>query len=427
MNRIVLLSIVLCSLLFGAGCRRENKAASSAEEKPLRALDPAIEATTVEALMALGYVEAAEDTPPGARLGILKHDADLAFQGFTYMTSTAGACSSQLVDMDGKVLRSWKHEPCMGWDNSVLLPTGEVLAVHKYTVKHRTSNKMAKARRLIKFSWDGEIVWEKEIVAHHDVGLTPSNRIAVLTRHVHLVPEIHPDVPIRDHFITILNQKGKVVESVSIAEIMLRSPDVYTIKKRPPRKKQGEMQVELIHANTVEWMDDDALAKKHPIYAKTNVLICMRAQDSVAIIDWKKKKIVWTWGRNVLSGPHDSTVLENGNILIFDNGLKRKRSRIVELDPIAKKIVWEYKGPDDDPFFTGSMGASQRLENGSTLITVSGSARVFEVTADGEIVWDFLNPNLNDEGKPVAISRARRFAGSPDAPEGMILPSGLID
>ncbi|MFH1434984.1 MAG: arylsulfotransferase family protein, partial [Pseudomonadota bacterium] len=415
MNRSAVLPIVLCSLLFGPGCRRESRPAPPAEEKPLRALDPAIESTTVEALMALGYVEAAEDAPPGAKLGVLKHDADLAFQGFTYMTSTAGACSSQLVDMDGKVVRSWKHEPCMEWDNSVLLPTGEVLAVHKYPVKRRTSDEMAGARRLIKFSWDGGIVWERQIAAHHDVGLTPSNRIAVLTRHVHLIPKIHPDVPVRDHFITILDQKGKVVESASITQIMLRSPDVYTIKKRPPRMKQGQMQVELVHANAVEWMDDDDLAKKHPIYAKTNVLICMRAQDSVAIIDWKKKKIVWTWGRNVLSGPHDSTVLENGNILIFDNGLKHKRSRVVELDPVAKKIVWEYKGPDDNPFFTGSMGASQRLENGNTLITVSGSARVFEVTPGGRIAWEYLNPILNDAGKPVAVSRARRFAGSPGA------------
>src|SRR4030043_144112 len=62
----------------------------------------------------------------------------------------------------------------------------------------------------------------------------------------------------------------------------------------------------------------------------------------------------WNWGEeNDLAHQHDATLLDNGNILIFDNGLHRKRmpqhySRIVEVNPKTEKIEWEYKA--DPPY-----------------------------------------------------------------------------
>jgi hypothetical protein len=38
------------------------------------------------------------------------------------------------------------------------------------------------------------------------------------------------------------------------------------------------------------------------------------------------------------------------------------------------------------------MGSSQRLSNGNTLIIESNDGRAFEVTAEGEVVWEFYNP-----------------------------------
>ena len=43
------------------------------------------------------------------------------------------------------------------------------------------------------------------------------------------------------------------------------------------------------------------------------------------------------------------------------------------------------------------MGGNQRLPNGNTLITESCSGRVFEITKDGRIVWEFYNPNIKTE------------------------------
>ena len=122
--------------------------------------------------------------------------------------------------------------------------------------------------------------------------------------------------------------------------------------------------------------------------------------------------MVWSWGRGKLSGPHDATMLSNGNVLVFDNGLRSKSSRIVEVDPRTNEIVWSYQDPNPQSFFSSHRGAAQRLPNGNTLITDSGGGRAFEVTADGEIVWTFVNPNRDEDGSRVVIVRMRRVQPS---------------
>ena len=58
------------------------------------------------------------------------------------------------------------------------------------------------------------------------------------------------------------------------------------------------------------------------------ILVCVRNQDLLAIVDWSEKRLLWAWGPGELSGPHDATLLPNGNVLAFDNGLGRDWSRV---------------------------------------------------------------------------------------------------
>ena len=57
------------------------------------------------------------------------------------------------------------------------------------------------------------------------------------------------------------------------------------------------------------------------------------------------------------------------------------------------RIEWEYRGDHERPFYTKWCGSSARLPNGNTLITESDDGRAFEVTREGEIVWEFYNPH----------------------------------
>jgi hypothetical protein len=81
-------------------------------------------------------------------------------------------------------------------------------------------------------------------------------------------------------------------------------------------------------------------------------------------------------------------------------------SRVVEFNPKTLEVVWEYKNtvrypaagvctkpPDGDfRFFSLFISSAQRLPNGNTLIDEGASGRVFEVTPDKKVVWEFVNP-----------------------------------
>ena len=99
-------------------------------------------------------------------------------------------------------------------------------------------------------------------------------------------------------------------------------------------------------------------------------------------------------------------MLADGHILVFDNGTHRGSSRVLEIDPTTRKVVWKYEGAPEQPFFSKWRGGNQRLENGNTVICESERGRVFEVTREGEIVWEFWNPEIVDGSR----KRIYRFA-----------------
>ena len=101
----------------------------------------------------------------------------------------------------------------------------------------------------------------------------------------------------------------------------------------------------------------------------------------------------------------------------------RMYSRILEINPVTKQIVWEFKQPklsedlngdgkilgNEKLFFSNLMSGMQRLPNGNTLICESDPGRVFEVTKLGKVVWEYSPPWLKAEGMfGGAIYRAYR-------------------
>ena len=101
-------------------------------------------------------------------------------------------------------------------------------------------------------------------------------------------------------------------------------------------------------------------------------------------------------------------MVENGNILIFDNGVERKYSRVIEIDPVTETIEWEYVADPPKSFYTFEKGSAQRLPNGNTLICDGDNGRAFEVTRRGEIVWEWLNPEFL-QGRRLQVYRMMRL------------------
>ena len=73
----------------------------------------------------------------------------------------------------------------------------------------------------------------------------------------------------------------------------------------------------------------------------------------------------------------------------------------------------------DDFFFSPFISNAQRLPNGNTLITEGSDGRIFEVTAEHEIVWEYICPYKGTVGMPMNwVYRAYRvpYEWVPQAP-----------
>ena len=80
-------------------------------------------------------------------------------------------------------------------------------------------------------------------------------------------------------------------------------------------------------------------------------MISLRNVNVIAIISKDTREIVWSWKTGGSVGQHTTRMLENGNILFFENGgqTRNNYSRVIELNPVDKRIVRIYKG---DPLKT---------------------------------------------------------------------------
>jgi len=162
--------------------------------------------------------------------------------------------------------------------------------------------------------------------------------------------------------------------------------------------------------NTCEILKDNPLAKKDSRFQEGNVIFSYNALDIIGIIDYPTGEIVWAWGYGILDGQHTPTMLDNGNLLIFDNGTNRGWSRVIELNPLTEEIVWEYHAEPKEDFYTKEMGNNFKLPNGNILICESMKNRIFEITPDGEVVWDFISTFHEITGGGIGIYRAYRYS-----------------
>jgi hypothetical protein len=98
-----------------------------------------------------------------------------------------------------------------------------------------------------------------------------------------------------------------------------------------------------------------------------------------------------------------------GHLLIFDNGgTPRPYSRIVEVAPVMDadgnyqlpageaapaEVVWTYTADPVEDFYSPLISGAKRQPNGNTLITEGLNGRIFEVTTEDEIVWEYYLPS----------------------------------
>lgn len=358
-------------------------------------------------LEALGYVDTARADNPDER-GVTARSAT-ADPGLN-LYSTRRLANAVLTDMDGEVVHQWTVEegrrPVTSWMHVEPLPNGDLLSISRDHFVSRHDFRSA-------------LLWRTAVRAHHDLAVRRDGHILVLTRsRGHLTHE-GSRLPILTDGIAVLSPSGAVVTQHELLPLL--RPHVSGSRLDAIRERLATAPTDLVrpggladvlHANSITILHRPI----EGVAPEGSLLLSFRALSRVAIVSADVSALLWIWGQGELDGQHDATQLANGRILMFDNGLRRGDSRVVEVDARTGAVTWSWSDPG---VFTRLRGGAQGLPNGNVLITESDRGRALEITRSGERVWEFWNPSVEGSGdgaQRATIYRLNRFPRSFFAP-----------
>jgi hypothetical protein len=406
---LMLVSIAIS--LLGAG---ESQADESLPQSAPEETRPST--SRAERLRALGYLEYAPeaDATDGEDGGVTLFDPARAQPGHNLVVSSL-ECAARLLDMAGVVLHVWRQSDCGRWFSAESLSDGDLVVNGR--LRPPSPDRRAQPERFTaRIAPDGAVRWLRRMRSHHQIDFTPQHEVLVMTealveadRFERTGLPFDREVRIHENPLHWLAADGELLDTLSLFDAALAGGTDFDFAGTAAMH-EGAAHLGVFHANSAYMMDQPHLVGADDLHAPDNVLVTSRNQDRVFIISRSRRSLVWQWGKGELSRPHDGTWLANGNILVFDNGVDRQASRVVEVDPVQRKIIWQYPGAGGEPFYSAARGQAQRLANGNTLIVVSQAGMALEVTGSGEIVWRYRSPPAGTTARRPALVSLRRYS-----------------
>jgi hypothetical protein len=295
------------------------------------------------ALVALPYLSWSEDEADPEKLGVTLWDEEKAWAGFNLFTNDTN--EAYLMDMRGRRVHTWAlgaaYSHCEHFE---LLTDGEIVAV-------------CVGEALVKLDRDSNVVWSLSRPVHHDVAVLEDGSFIVPRRGklreyrgrrvgFDALMWVADNGEIFDHWRT-WNHLGELQQ-------YHRSTPLDEPHAGPLLKKGHDY----YHLNTVEVLPDTPVGRQDQRFRAGNILICLRNVNLILILDRDGREVVWAWGADDLEMPHMPTMLSDGNILVYDNGVWSGRTRVVELNPVSEQIVWVYEGEPLESFFSKRRGSN---------------------------------------------------------------------
>jgi hypothetical protein len=349
------------------------------------------------------------------QLGLVYRDEEKSFDGYT-LFSNARAHHADLLDHCGRIVHQWHHPD--GIQHVKWLPNGHLLVQTLPPEKAEGLEHIGgSAGRLLELDHDSNVLWAyDDAYMHHDYQrLANGNTLIVRWEKIPTdvsarvqgghVAATDPDWMWGD-MVREIDESGATVRDWRTWEHL--SFDQHVICPLETRK-------EWTHLNSIELTHDG------------NWLLSFRLTNTVVIVDAVTGDVRWRWGADVLSHQHHASALDDTHMLIFDNGCHRRGaptfSQVIELDTSTREVSWRYIAEPILAFFSHMVSGCQRLPNGNTFITEGASGRLFEVTPEGETVWEYVSPWIlpSSFGPTTVVFRAYRIGSDDERLRGLSL------
>jgi hypothetical protein len=438
---------------------------------------------------------------PDRTVGLLANRPG-AFDGYTLFAPLA-ATTTYLVDMCGRQVHSWTgdYRPA----NSVrLLEDGRLLRTgFADDITNPLFNAAAGAGGRVQLvEWDGTVSWEYVCsddtrLAHHDAAMMPDGHVLLIAWELKTRDEeiaagrdpassgsgLWPDLILEVEPAGAAG--GTVAWEWHVWDHLVQDFDATAPDYGVPAEHPELVDLNYVTSGEPDWMHSNSVAYSEEL---DQVLLSVHGFSEIWVIDHattvaeaaghsggrrgRGGDLLYRWGNpraygagvladQRLYAQHDAQWIAAGlpgagNVLVFNNGVRRRFSSVDELlTPVDGEgaytlgpdgtygpdgPAWTYAAPVPADFFSRSISGAQRLANGNTLICEGGSGHFFEVTSAGELVWEYVNPVTGTgpvsqgyvfpagslAGQPNATFRAYRFA--PDFPglAGRVLTPGDV-
>jgi len=338
--------------------------------------------------------------------GLLFDDPAQSTPGYILICPVEGS-RAILLDPQGEVAHEWQTTGGMtNW--CYLLPNGNLFANERCAIRKGVA--LTVSGRMSEYTPQGELVWRHEDpYQHHDARRLADGVVYAAFTELSDVTKagIKGGIPGSEseggpfgECIRGVNNAGDIVWEWDFQRLGM---DAYPLYRNANRWSYG-------HTNTV-----------CPL-ANGLYLVSSKNLNLLFIIDPKSDAVTWVYHNDAMGGQHDAQMLDNGNVLVFANGLYAgdlSHSQVWELDSVSQEVIWRYVAKDDmTSFYSPHMGGAQRLPGGNTLICEGNKGCLFEVTPDGDVVREFISPHVvrsKQFGQINWLFRARWYA--PDSAE----------
>lgn len=317
-----------------------------------------------------------------------------------------------LIDKEGEVRWYWQIDD-IGVRAASLTPRGTFLAMLRPFVKdvvddvpmtpdevrgeehkkpmRRGAMGFAGGTGIAEVSLTGNMLWrldldkvekEKEYqVIHHDIIMDKANHIHTIYR-----PKKVAEIEVNGRTVTdtlggdgilVIDSLGNIVRTWSAWDVWDLADDPYIEEYRYDR----------FHINGLCFDPD------------SNYLLSVPIEDQIWKIEASTGRLCWKFGREgdfrmdtaaYFSFQHTPYILDNGDLMLFDNGLYNQRSgakafRLDEGNKTAETVLNVPLPPDK---YTSRMGSAYLLPNGNLLQTSSKTGSVMVTDPTGKILWE---------------------------------------
>lgn len=337
----------------------------------------------------------------------------------------------RLIDNDGVVAHEWLIDWFEIWPDATHLPEDVVPQSRPGTSIHGivflpngdivfNFNYLG----LVRMDYCGAVVWRLPYRTHHSIHTDEDGNFWVggLINHRRAQDNAPNHAPRFDEYFAYkISPDGRLLAEISILDV-LRSNDLSGLLYLSTLNNWGTVvRGDTLHLNDVETFPENMAPG---VFGPGDIMVSLRNINAIVVFNEQSREVKYLSIGAVLR-QHDPDFVDGNTISVLDNNNlsyaqseervdeRLLSSRIVEIDAVSGDVDVIFEGSADQPFFTDIMGKHQLLPNGNILVAESRRGRVFEVSRQGELVWEHYN--LAEENLLGLIDEAYRLPPEVDS------------